>query len=143
MRARAIMHARAQIDEALRPFDQRCQDIGRERVDGEHMRQAVAGDAMTFLEADGGIVNDRIESAERVDLASDVLGGGDRRQIADDDGFGLGRGLPGVRRPGVVARMQDGLMALIGEMAANHQTEAVGRTRDENARHAILRMLQL
>jgi hypothetical protein len=26
-------------------------------------------------------------------------------------------------------------MALIGKMLANHQAEAVGRTRDENARH--------
>ena len=108
VRARPIMHARARIDEALRPFDQRGEDIGSKGVDGEHMRQSVVGHPMTFLEADGGIVNDRIESAERVDLASDVLGAGDRRQIANDDGFGLGRGLLGVRRSRLVARMQDG-----------------------------------
>src|SRR5277367_2978593 len=82
MRARAIMHARAQIDDALRPFDQRGEDIGSKRVDGEHMRQAVAGDAMTLTEADRGIVNDRIESAERVDLLRNVLGGCDRHEIA-------------------------------------------------------------
>ena len=55
------------------------------------------------------------KTPERVDLGGDVLGRGDRGEIADDDGFGLGRGLLGVRRPGVVARMQDDLMALIDE----------------------------
>ncbi len=120
MRARAIMHARAQIDEALRPFDQRGEDIGRKGVRGEHMRHAVAVDAMAFLEADSGVVDDRVERPKRVDLPRDVLGGRDRSQIADDDGLGLGRGLPGIRRPGVVTRVQDGLVALIGEKPADH-----------------------
>ena len=93
---------------------------------------------MTFLEADGGIVNDRIESAERVDLPRDVLGGGDGGKIADDDGFGLGQGLPGVRGARLVARMQNGPMALIGEKLADHQAKAVGRTGNEDARHLVL-----
>jgi hypothetical protein len=33
--------------------------------------------------------------------------------------------------------MQDGLMALVGEVQADHQTEAVGRTCNEDARHSI------
>jgi hypothetical protein len=41
------------------------------------MRHAIARDAMAFAEADRGIVNDRIEWAERVDLARDILDGRD------------------------------------------------------------------
>ena len=70
------------------------------------------------------------------------LAAGDRRQISDDDGFGLGHGLPGVLGARLVARMQDGLMALISKKPADHQAEAVGRTRDENARHDRLPVLR-
>jgi hypothetical protein len=54
-----MVHAGAEIDQPLRPFDQRGEDIGRERVDREDMRQAVGGDAVAFAIADGGVVNDR------------------------------------------------------------------------------------
>ncbi len=74
------------------------------------MRQAVAGDAMTLLEADSGVVDDGVEWAESVDLASHVLRGGDAREIADDDGLGLGQGLLRVRRPRVIASVQDDLV---------------------------------
>ena len=39
--ARAAVHAGTQIDEAIRPLDQRRQDIGREDIDGEDLRQSV------------------------------------------------------------------------------------------------------
>ena len=80
---------------------------------------------------------------ERVDLGRQVLRRGDAREVADDDGFGLGQGLLGVRGAGVVARMQDDLVPLIGEKLADHQAETVGRTGDEDARHAVLPMLRL
>src|ERR1700733_8564217 len=98
---------------------------------------------MTFAKADGGVVNNAIERTERVDLGGDLLGGGDRGEISDDDSFGLGQGLFGVRRARVVARMQDNLMALIGKIPANHQTETIGRTGDKNARHVVLLTLRL
>ena len=142
IRVRALVHARTQIDEALRPFDQHGQDIGRERVDGEDMRQAVAGQSMPFAIADGGVVNDGVEGAERVDLGRQVLGGGDAREVADDDSFGLGQGPFGVRGAGVVARMQDDLVALIGEKLAGHEAETIGRTGNEDARHDVLPTLR-
>jgi hypothetical protein len=37
--------------------------------------------------------------------------------------------------------MQDDLMPLIGEKLADHQSEAVGRTSDEDARHGVLPVL--
>ena len=64
---------------------------------------------MAFAIADGGVVNDGVERAERVDLGREVLGGGDAGEVADDNGFRLGQGLFGVRRAGVVARVQDDL----------------------------------
>ncbi len=123
---------------SLRSFDQGGEDIGRKRVDGEDMRQAVAGDVMVFAKADTGVVDNAIERTERVDLRGDLLGGCDRGEIADDDGFGLGQGLLRVRRARVVARMQDDLMVLIGKIPANHQTKTIGRAGNENARHAVL-----
>jgi hypothetical protein len=63
-------------------------------------------------------------------LPRDVLGAGDRGEIADDDGLGLRNRLPGVVGAGIVARVQDDLMALIGEKPADHQTEAVRGTGD-------------
>ena len=105
------------------------------------MRQAVACRALPLAIADGGVVNDGVESAERVDLGRQVLRRGDARKVADDDRFGLGQGLFGVRGAGVVARMQDDLVPLIGEKLADHQSETVGRTGDEDARHGVLPML--
>ena len=80
---------------------------------------------------------------ERVDLGRQVLRGGDAREVADDDRFGFGQGLFGVRRSRVVARMQDDLMPLIGENLTDHEAEAVGRTGNEDARHAVLPTLRL
>ena len=103
----SLVHARAQIDEALRPFDQRGQDIGRERVDGEDMRQAVARQAMPFAIADGGVVNARVERAEPVDLLCNVLGAGDAGEVADNDIFGLGQGRFRVHGARVVQGVKD------------------------------------
>ena len=88
------------------------------------MRQAVAGDAMTFLEADGGVVNDRVEPAERVDLARDVPCAGDGLEVADDDRLGRGQGAFGVGRAGCVAGVERDPMALIGEELPGHQARA-------------------
>ena len=98
---------------------------------------------MPFAIADGGVVNDGVERPKRVDLGREVLGGGDAREVADHDRFGLGQGLLRVRRARVAARMQDDPVALIGENLADHQSETVGRTGDEDARHSVLPMLRL
>ena len=79
------------------------------------MRHAVAGQALPLAKADGGVVNDGVEMPKRVDLGGQVLGGGDAREIADDDRFGLGQGPFCVGGARVVAPMQDDPMALIGE----------------------------
>ena len=124
IRVGMVMHARAQIDQSLWPLDQRGEDIGGERVDREDVRQTVGGDVMAFPIADRGIVNDRVEATERVDLRCDVPGAGDRLQVACYDGFGLRQRAFGVIGPGSVTSVQDDLMTLIDEQFACRQAEA-------------------
>jgi hypothetical protein len=54
VRRRAAVHAGTQVDEPLRPLDQRGQDIGRERVDGEDLGKPVLGLDASMDVADGG-----------------------------------------------------------------------------------------
>ena len=76
--------------------------------------------------------------AQRVDLGSQIFRGGDAREVAGHDRFGLGGGLLRVRGASLVARMQDDAMALIGEKLADHEAKPVGRTGDEDARHGVV-----
>src|SRR3984885_636421 len=78
---RVVVHARAEIDQTLWPFDQRREDIGGKRIDRKDVRQTVDRDVVAFPIADGRIVNDRVEATERVDLCCDVPGAGDRLQV--------------------------------------------------------------
>ena len=98
---------------------------------------------MPFAIADSGVVNDRVEAPKRVDLGRDSLGLCDHGEIADDDRFSPELGLFRVRRSRRVAGMQDDRVALIGEKPASHQTEAIGRTGNEDARHVTLPTLRL
>ena len=68
-----VVHTGTEINEPFRALNQRSQDVGRQRVDGEDMRQAIRGDAIPFVIADCGIVNHRIEAAQRIDLRGDIL----------------------------------------------------------------------
>ena len=74
MGVRLVVHARTQIDQSLWPFDQCREDIGGEHVDREDVRQTIDRDVVAFPIADGGIVDDRVEAAERVDLVGDDAG---------------------------------------------------------------------
>ncbi len=121
-----LVHARAQIDQSLRPFDQCREDIGGERVDREDMRKAIGSGAAALPIADGGIVNGRIKMAAHVDLHGNVLGAGDRLQVADNDVCGLRQSSSGIVGARFVARMQDHLMTLFDKELPCHQAEAGG-----------------
>ena len=62
-----MMHTRTQVDEAMRTFNHRGEDVSRERVDRENVRQSVAGHAIRFIVANGSIVDDGIEASQGVD----------------------------------------------------------------------------
>ena len=113
-------------DQALRTLDECGQDIGGQRVDREHVRQTVRGSALAFPKADGGIVNDRIETAEPVDLRRHIPGARDRLQITDHDRFSLRQRAPGVVRACSVARVKYDLVALFGKKLPGHQAKPGG-----------------
>jgi hypothetical protein len=99
------------------------------RVDGENMRQAIAGRAMGFTVADRGIVDDRVETSERVELPRQVVRFGDRLEVSDDDRLGLRQSALRVRRAGCAARMEGNIMALIGEKWSELSLLDCGRRR--------------
>jgi hypothetical protein len=86
-----MVHAGAQIDDPLGPLDQGGQNIGRQRVDREHMGQAVSGDAMAFAIADGGVVDQSVETAKLIDLGRYISSARDGFDVADRDRHGLGQ----------------------------------------------------
>ena len=121
-----MVHTGAQIDEPLGPLDQRGQDIGRQRVDGEHMRQAVSGHAMAFAIADRRVVNHGVEVAECIDLGCNFLSAGDRLDVADHGRLGLGQFLADRFSALGVAGVNDDAVALADEQIGGHQSEAGG-----------------
>jgi hypothetical protein len=119
-----LVHAGAQIDQALRPLDQGRQDVGGERVDGEDLRQPIEGKAMRLLVADSGVVDDGVETAERVDLRRHVLGGGDGLHVSGDHRLGPRQRPPRIVRSLSIARMQNHAMSLLDQQLSGHQAES-------------------
>ena len=107
-----VMHTGTEIDETFRPLNQRCQNVGRQRVDREDMRQAIGCDAMPLAIADSGIMDHSIEATERIDPRSDFLCAGDSLEISDNDRLSLRQGAPGVLRAFGIAGMEDHPMPL-------------------------------
>src|SRR5271166_2058970 len=82
-RLNAVVHAGAQIDQPVGPFDQGGEDIGRENVDCENAGDArLRLDASRLAIADPRIVDHGVEAAEPIDLFGDALRAGDGREIA-------------------------------------------------------------
>ena len=64
----------AEINEPLGLRDQGCQDVGSNGVDREDMRETIfCLDSLRLLVADGSIVDDGVERAERIDLAELIV----------------------------------------------------------------------
>ena len=100
------MHSRTQIDQPVGRCYQSRQQVGREHVDGEDVREAIDGlDAVRLPITDTGIMDRRVVPAQRVDLLGDSPHLGDARQVADNDILGLGQRATRVRRTRFVARV--------------------------------------
>jgi hypothetical protein len=98
------VHARAQVDQPVRPFDQAGHQVGREHVDREDLGQAVRRlDPPHLTVADSGVVDDRVEAAGGVGLFGDLAHSGQVRQVPDEHAVGLRQGRPGVVGPGLTA----------------------------------------
>jgi hypothetical protein len=68
----AHVHSRAQIDQPVEWGYQCSQQIRREHIDREYVRETVDGlDATRFSIANARVVDDRVMPAQRIDLLSD------------------------------------------------------------------------
>ncbi|OED07888.1 hypothetical protein A9Z05_32675 [Burkholderia sp. A2] len=132
-----VMHAGTQIDETPRTLDQCGKYVGRQRVDREDVRQAVARDAMPFTVTDRGVMDYGVEVTQGVDLLRDVFGASNRFHITDDDRLRLGQCAPCVFCAVGIARVQHNLVPLLYQQFGSHQAEASGRTGNEDARHVV------
>ena len=123
----AVMHSRAEINEAGRLPDQRGQYVRSQRIDREDLWQAVDGrDASIFAITNAGIVNDCVKLTEAVDLVSHATGFLDTRQVADDHSLCtrcFGAGDVGSLR---VAGMENYLVSRSNQKLSRHLPQAVG-----------------
>ena len=83
--------------------------------------------------ADRGVVNDGVETAERIDLGSNVLGASNCIDIAYYDRFRFWQFLSGVFCPLGITGMQNDAVALIDEQIGRHHAETRRRTGNEDA----------
>jgi hypothetical protein len=132
------LRATAKVDQPFRRLDQSRQQIGRQHIDGEKVRQAVGGlDAARLAVADADIVDDRVMRPQRIHLVGDAAHLRDDRDVADHDRVGLRQGAARIGGAGFAARMQRYAMAPFGEQLPRHQAEAFRRTANKDASHGM------
>jgi hypothetical protein len=137
LRIHAVVHSRTQIHEPLRLVDQGGQNIRSERVDGEHIRQAVHGRcALPFAVADSRVVNHCIEGAQPVDLAGDLTSRLDARQVANDYAFRAWDPRASIGSSLLIARVEHDFVACSDHGLRGHFPESIGRASDEYPCHA-------
>src|SRR5262245_46455486 len=119
-----LVHARAQVDQPLRSLDQSREDVDCERVDREDVRQAVGGEMVGLAIADSGVVDDGVETAERVDLRRNILDTGTGLQIAGDHLLGARLCPPRIVSALAIARMEANPMPLLDEQLSSHQAKS-------------------
>ncbi len=80
-------------------------------------------------------MNHRVERAELIDLFGHAASLGDVPQIAHDHTFRSGHGGKRLFSSFLVARVQEYAVSVFDEKLSRQASEAVGGTRDEDARH--------
>src|ERR1700683_2724702 len=101
------MQHRTQIHKSFWSSDQRCQDVRRNRIDGEKMREAIFSDNSLRLEvADASVMNDGIEGSEFVDLIGNVSCLGNAGEVPDDYRFCCGKFILSLIGPLLALSMQ-------------------------------------
>jgi hypothetical protein len=130
------VHAAAQVDEPVRTLDKRREQVRGEHVDGQHIGMAIDGGDLAILAvADAGVVDDRVEAAERVDLVGDRPGLSRATEVADSRIGHAGRRVPQVSRAADVTRVPDDLVPLAQEQRHGGQAQAIASSGNEHPRH--------
>src|SRR5215472_1235727 len=107
------MHAGTHIDQAIRSFDQRGQDVRRQYVDGEDVRHA--GRHVSSLRhaiTDTCVVDHGVEAAEAVDTVRYGLCAADGGEIARNGVLGAWCCYARVAAALVISSVQNNVMAL-------------------------------
>ena len=107
------MHPGAQINQSLRSFDQRRQNVGREHLDSKDARNSGLHFHPPLAITDARIVDYSIEAAELVDLVGNCSCPSDGGEVPGDNSAS-----DGCRREGVVTSILDSpvqydIMALV------------------------------
>src|SRR4029077_17153839 len=139
IRVAALVQARSQIDQPLRSFDVRGQQVWRMVVDGEDvigpLNRLAAPCTRTV---DAGIVDDGLKRSGHVGLLSKGARLFNAGQIAlerrSSAGDGAHRGLRAI----AAATMQNDLVAERDQSLGGQLSEAISRAGDEDAGHADL-----
>src|SRR5215472_1454160 len=136
------MHAGTHIDQSIRSFDQRSQDIRRQYVDGEdvrHARRHVSSSRLAIT--DTCVVDYGVEAAEPVDTFRYALCAADGGEIARNGVLGPWCCCARVAAALVISSVQNNVMAVRYKELGRHQSKAVRRSRNENPCHHVPPMI--
>src|ERR1700761_7625730 len=98
-------------------------------------------DSLRLLVADGSIVDDGVERAERIDLLCDLSSLGNRAEIADNDCLRLW-GVPlCLVCAGLASGVQDDAVTLLNQQLRCHPAKAISRSGNEYACHSLCSFL--
>jgi hypothetical protein len=94
-------------------------------------------DSLRLLVADGSIVDDGVERAERIDLVCNLSSLGNCAEIADNDCLRLGDISFGLVAAGLAPGVHDNPVTLLNEQFRSHPAEPISRASDEYACHRL------
>src|SRR4029077_1468683 len=89
-RTHAAMHAGAHINQSLRSFDQRRQNVGREDIHSEEAWNSGFHLHPSLARTNARIVDYSVEAAELVDLVGKCFCPSDGREVPRDNSSGTG-----------------------------------------------------
>jgi len=132
------MQARTQVHQTPGSPNECSQNIGSQRIDREHVRQAVfCRDATRFLVSNGRVVNDGIERPSRVDLFGDIVRLPDACQVACHNRLSARNRSQRLLPSLLVASVHDDAMPLLNQKLSCHPAKPIRRACDKNARHNL------
>ena len=119
--------AAAEVDQALRPVDERGEQVRCDDVDGQDLRAGV----------DAGVVDHRVHRPETVHLVGDAARLIKVGQVPDDGRSALFQEVAHGREPICAASVDDDRVPVIEQSSCSRPSETVCGAGDEDACHVI------